>query len=1519
MTWVVAIVLVAYIGMVAAFNVPVMKRGISRAVSAELSAWLGTEVSIGDISPGFLNRLIVEDVLLHDRQGREMLRVARFSAKYSLMPLLKGRVAISTVQLFGFNLHAAKDGADTPPNFQFLIDKFSSGDNTQPSRIDLRINTLLLRRGTVTYDVCGADSTPGRFNTSRLAFSGIRGNLSLRSLRNDSLNLSVRHLSLAEQNSGFELSSLDMRLVAGQRGAVVDGLQIALPQTALAFDTIRVCYSDIADLTARPDSVRFDVRLLPSGITLNDIRAFVPEFSQFKDEVRVEMAARGTPDDIECTLLNIDGDHLRMQGRGEVSGLTGASGGKPFVKAELQQALADSTGVAFLTRNLGHDGGVPAAVRNMKFIDFSGYVEGPLDNIAANGLVRTDLGTVAADVHIDTSTAGGRLRGRMQTDNFELGRLTGNSDLDAITFSLDINAGNMTAQYPHMTVRGLVDSLQYRGYTYKDIELDGEYRDGGFDGRASLNDENARVGFNGSFNTAGATDVFRFRGVVDGLRPAELKLSDRYQGCEMSFRVNADFTGGNIDDMMGRLTLDSMVYITPERTYTLDSISLSAHRTDDGGKQLRLKSDFVDAGIEGNYSYRTLYSSVASVLGRYLPGYFPQTKARTADNDFSFDVTVSNTDFVAAVMQVPLTVYSESTLKGFFSDNAGRMRIEGYFPRLRYDGRLIESGVVQCDNSGDRFQANVRFSNRRADDALNVSASATARNDSIEATLNWGNTGAMTLSGRLDALIHFAQNVDAEGTEATRSTVIDVQPSDLILNDTLWNVHRSRITIEKGRTVFSNLTVNNADRHIQIDGVLGPEPEDSLLIDMNRMNIRYIFDIADLGVTFDGEATGRSVASGVTGEPYLLSDLFIGNFGYNDSIIGDMNIIGEWHNDRKGLYLDADIREGDVARTTVDGYIYPLKPTSSLDLNVHADSTNVGFLQSFLSNITSDFHGRVSGDVRLYGKFKALTVSGRVFGDAGMKIDMLNTTYSVRDSIVALPEGLFFSNAAIYDERGTRGVMNGQILWTHFRDVSYDLSFDVNNMLVMNTAQNADYTFYGTVFGTGSISLTGNDADGMNIDMGLTTNRNTTFTYIKDGVTTAAAGEFVRFVDRTPRRTVPVPVLYDVETTAQPTEKQGYNGSSGGDIRLNILAEITPDAVIRIVMDPLTGDAIISRGTANLRIDWYNKGSFTMFGSYRMSQGTYKMSIQEIIRKDFVIQDGSTLTFAGDPFEAGIDLHTKYQVNSVSLNDLIPNASSYITQTSVRVDCLMDMTGSITQPQLSLGLELPLENDEIQALINNYIPTEEQMNMQILYLLSIGKFYTPEYVSVTQNSNVMSSVVSSTLSGQLNNALSAVINSDDWNFGTNLSTGQDGWTDMEFEGILSGTLLNNRLIVNGNFGYRENRMSNTNFVGDFDAQLLLTPSGDIRLKAYNETNDKYFTRTNLTTQGIGIIFRKDFDSWNDFTLRSRLKHRRRTAPAADSTAVRRDTLLPVPVVQPADTLQPVARPEVQLKRERGND
>ena len=229
-----------------------------------------------------------------------------------------------------------------------------------------------------------------------------------------------------------------------------------------------------------------------------------------------------------------------------------------------------------------------------------------------------------------------------------------------------------------------------------------------------------------------------------------------------------------------------------------------------------------------------------------------------------------------------------------------------------------------------------------------------------------------------------------------------------------------------------------------------------------------------------------------------------------------------------------------------------------------------------------------------------------------------------------------------------------------------------------------------------------------------------------------------------------------------------------------------------------------------------------------------------MIRKDFIIKDGSTITFNGAPLDANMDIQASYTVNSASLNDLNPDVSSIAQQTNVRVNCIMNLSGILLRPTIKLG---------------------------------IGKFYTEDAARNNQNSNVMSSVLSSTLSGQLNNALSQVFETNNWNIGTNLSTGDKGWTDMEVEGILSGQLLNNRLLVNGNFGYRDNPMANTNFIGDFEAEWLINRSGDIRLKAYNETNDRYYTKTNLTTQGVGIMYKKDFNKWSDLFFWNKWKLR----------------------------------------------
>ena len=89
--------------------------------------------------------------------------------------------------------------------------------------------------------------------------------------------------------------------------------------------------------------------------------------------------------------------------------------------------------------------------------------------------------------------------------------------------------------------------------------------------------------------------------------------------------------------------------------------------------------------------------------------------------------------------------------------------------------------------------------------------------------------------------------------------------------------------------------------------------------------------------------------------------------------------------------------------------------------------------------------------------------------------------------------------------------------------------------------------------------------------------------------------------------------------------------------------------------------------------------------------------------------------------------------------------------------------------------------------------------------------------------------------------------------------------------MLSGKLLSGRLLVDGQFGYRDNANATTSFIGDFDLKYLLYPNGNLAINFYNKTNDRYFTRNSLTTQGFGLLLKKDFSSLYDLFGRKRKK------------------------------------------------
>lgn len=1460
-------------------------------VAEEFSDLLNTRVTIGRINIGLLNRIIIDDVLLDDQDEQEMLKVTRLSAKFDIMPFFKGKISISSVQLFGFNINLQKKTPDSPPNFKFVLDAFASNDTVKKDNsLDLRINSILIRRGRMAYHVLSEEETPGKFNAKHIHLQNIIANISLKALSKDSINLGIKRLSLDEKVSGFSLKKMSLKLVANSRQTSIDNFAIELPETSLKLDTIHLIYDSLKAFDRFTEQVRFSFRTLPSQITLKDISPFLPALSHFKEPISLDMEVKGTVNQLTCSHLEITADNRQFRLKGDVALQDLSHPQDAYVFGTLSELTATTRGVGFLVRNLSHDyNGVPPVLERLGNVSFRGEVSGYFTDIVTYGQLHTDLGGVNMDLKLSSDKSKGLFAysGAVKTTDYKLGKLLANEQLGEITFNLDVHGRHVTDRLPVVELKGLIASVDYSRYRYENITLDGEYKQGGFNGKVALDDPNGSIYLNGDVNVSSRIPTFNFQAIINKLRPHDLNLTSKYPDTEFSLKLRANFTGGSVDEMIGEINVDSLEFMSPEKQYFMNNMNIRASKQNNEN-QLRLTSEFLTASVEGKFQYHTLPASILNIMRKYVPSLIlPPKKPIETHNNFQFDIHIYNTDILSTIFDIPLTVYTHSTLKGYFNDPLQRLRVEGYFPRLQYKNNFIESGMILCENPSDHIRARMRLTNLKKKGAVNLSLDAQAKDDNISTTLNWGNSAAVTYSGQLAAVAKFLRT---EGEKPLLKAMVEVKPTDIILNDTLWQIHPSQVVVDSGKVDVNNFYFSHQDRYVRINGRLSDNPQDSVKVDLKDINMGYVFDIASISddVNFEGDATGTAYASGVFKKPVMNTRLFIKNFSLNQGRLGDLNIYGEWDNENRGIRLDASIKDISTTPSRVTGIIHPLKPESGLDLNIEANELNLKFLEHYMKSIANDIKGRATGKVHFYGKFKGLNLDGAVMTDASMNFDILNTHFAIKDTILLAPTGLTFNNIHISDMEGHSGRMNGYLHFQHFKNLNYRFEIQANNMLVMNTKESTDMPFYGTVYGTGNALLTGNAIQGLDVNVAMTTNRNSIFTYINGSVASATSNQFIKFVDKTPRRTIQdsIQIISYYEQLQQ--KRQEAEEEQKTDIRLNILVDATPDATMKIIMDPVAGDYISGKGTGNIRTEFYNKGDVKMFGSYQINQGVYKFSLQEVIRKDFVIKNGSTITFNGAPLDANLDIQASYTVNSASLNDLIPEeSSSIIQQPNVKVNCIMNLSGILVRPTIKLGIELPNERDEVQTLVRNYISTEEQMNMQILYLLGIGKFYT-EDARNNQNSNVMSSVLSSTLSGQLNNALSQVFETNNWNIGTNLSTGDKGWTDMEVEGILSGQLLNNRLLINGNFGYRDNPMANTNFVGDFEAEWLINRSGDIRLKAYNETNDRYYTKTNLTTQGVGIMYKKDFNKWSDlffwnkWKLRNKRKQKEKSKQQTDS-------------------------------------
>ena len=1400
-------ILALYVILIVLLHLPPVQTFLGSTVATALAQKFGTEVSVGKINLGFFNRIIIDDVRMLDQKGDSMIYASRLSAKVDLLPLKDGKISVSSAQLFGLRANIYKQNAKSDLNIQFMLDSLASKDTTQHKPLDLRIGSVIIRHGSIAYNQRDIASAAGVFSPQHIGISNLSAHIALHHLTDNDIHLSIKKIAFTDK-SGLQVKNLRFKVNADKHQARLSDFQLELPKSHLLLEDLIATYRTDEKGKLISETLQFEGGIKPSLITLSDVACFAPILRKWNDALYIDTHFSGT-----STSARIHQLHFKTKS-GSILLKANAKASdwnrKLHWLANIETLHVSDEGMEQIAANLGSKVKIPKEVLRLGNIYYKGVASGKgKSQIGTKGVLRTDAGNVEIDAHQN----GKQLYAKVDTKGINLGKILDNAKLGII-------AAHLTAQgtKEHLVAKGEIPLFDFNNYRFSNIRLDGSYNKGLIDGLASIADPNINLQVAGKYS------------IPKKQYEAQLNLA----------HLQPTVLGVKMAD----------------NTYTLNDIRVSA-KNEGADSYLDLEAPFANIHVKGQYDYGTLVQTMTNMLASKLPTLPGIGKtSNKARNNFSIEAEIASTEILQRMLGVPLDIQQPVVIDGNISDLDRSVNLTAQLPAFSYNGSDYSGGSLQMNTEGDTLKVDAHIKTGAAGSTSpTLHVKAAAADNTLMASLGYNNhSKSLPIHGALNAEAQFYKNTDNVSTAH-----VDIKPSIIHIAEKPWEVHPADITYSKNHLEIENFEVSHGDQHVAVNGLATPNKEDSIVAQLKDVDVEYILNLVNFhSVDFSGKASGKAIVKSIFNDPDAYAKLDIKDFEFEHGPMGILHANVSFNKELSQIDINAVADEGEEHQTLIDGYVSPKR--NYIDLGIEAQGTNMKFMESFCGSFMDDIQARAKGKVNLVGDLSDINLVGDLYATGKMHMKQLGTEYSFKNLHAhAIPDDILLNNDTIFDRNHNMALVSGGIHHKHLTRLSYDLTLKAHNFLGYDTHEFGDNTFYGTVYATGEVGIHGKSGETI-IDIDAEPGPGSIFVYNVASPDAISDKSFIHWHDIAPE-------LTDSLKLQQKDADDDIDFSS--DMRINFLVNATPNLTLKLMMDPQSGDYITLNGNGVLRANWFNKGSFDMFGNYVVDHGVYKLTIQNVIKKDFEFMPGGTIAFGGNPYNAPLNLQAKYTVNGVPLSDLSIGRS--FSSNNIRVDCLMNITGTPQSPSVDFSMDLPTVNTDAKQMIYSVINSQEEMNQQVLYLLAIGRFYaqtknnqsSEDADQQSQTSLAMQSFLSGTISQQLNTVLSNVVKSNNWNFGANISTGDEGFNNAEYEGILSGRLLNNRLLFNGQFGYRDNANATQSFIGDFDLRYLIFPNGNLAVRMYNQTNDRYFTRNSLNTQGLGLIMKKDFNGWRD--------------------------------------------------------
>lgn len=1477
--WSLGILVVSYGLLVFALNNSSVQQRLADMIEEQLEDKLHSEVEIGSVEIGLFNSVQLHDVLLKDQSGKTLLQSKLIFGKIEIAPLLNGEVSLRNISLLDANIALYKARRDSATNFQYVLDAFSSKSN-KPSQLHLRINALLMRRCTISYDEWFHPQLEvGRFDAHHIDLHHIDANVSLKCLTNDSINLRIREFS-AEERCGWKLSHLRFRLAANRRQAELRDFLLQTPQTRISQEQLTATY-DGKSLNNIFSSLNVAGTIEDARIATNDLAPLVPKLHPLNEIVFLSTHFSVKREEIKLSQLRLGNatDRFRIDADATISF---AKGKFESVTTRIRELFLQQRFARIVMQSLSLKA-LPQWITPINEILLQGKGRYALNN---KSFFEGSLSSPLGKLNLDATYAQHNLTAHLSAQQFRPSLLNDVPHLPALlSFEADAHVTFKEGQ-PNGRLELHLPMVEWQKRTYQNITAQATL----FGGKANVHVESQDPGLalnvkaEAMLSPQWKPSQLTASGSVKRISPSEMGWTNRWGKAHFAFNFDVNIPHLDLKHPQGHVELRQLAMLNVEHPYHLDHLSLHA-AAQGQGTRVELQSDFADAAVTGIADLSTLrhtaerwwhtimqQSPNAAAHSHGADSALVLERENTTHNvvpsaeetQLAFGIVLKSTDFLQRLLGIDVSADAPIRSEGRLTRDGKFMHLTADVPHLRIGSTELKQITLaaRSQNNDFRLLAKALKPMRKAD--VQVELQANSENGALRTHVQWAELRRHRFFGQLSLLSH----IDALDFQQLKSSKLrmEVLPTSFSINDTIWNIEPGNIQLNDGRLTINNLSLAHAQQRLAISGEYARHSE-GLSVNLHQFDVGYALSFIGLtDILLGGRATGQAtIRPSEQNELQVVAQLDIPHFTFNNAPLGHAQIEGGFNGNQQTIVLSADIKEPNVGSTQVAGFVS--LGHKELDLHVKANNTSIAFLNHYVGDIFHNIEGRATGTTRIFGGFKSIDFEGDLRAQARATLPVTGVRYAIDNAAVAIRPGAFaLESATISDSLHGTGTVAGALRHRHLHDLHYDFSMEGQNMLMYDLPQSIDMPFYATVFGSGNVRVWG-APNNLNANIRVRTENNSVLTYVLDRPD-EADHQLLTFRARPDEMaTTSHDSVQHVSST--PSEEP----SSKTNIRLNFQVDVQPNSTLRMITDAKSGDVITVHGQGPIQASYYNKGEFQMFGTYTIANGTYDLSIQNLIKKVFTLHPGGTVNFSGNPLNADVNVLASYMVNSASLADL--NIGTTFANNTTPVNCLIKFTGKVSNMNLALDFDLPNVGEDEKMMVRNLIASEEERTTQVLYLLGVGRFFTYNYANAaggtgsSQSELMMKSLLSSTLSSQINNIIANAVGNTNWTFGANVSTGQLGWSDMEVDGLLSGRLLDNRLQFTGKVGYHDRQAATTNFVGDFNVNYLLTPSGTISLKAYSETNDRYFSKSTLTTQGLGLQIKRDFNSLLDLFMRKR--------------------------------------------------